>query len=694
MALPTRRLTRRALDVALNDWSPSIYTNPPQSMVDEVGYLQLAHKESYTLNLGVTFKNLDMIIKGNSASVINNIYVPDTPVFFGDNDYTNMQAISSITNVSVNQGGSSNQDCMLLEVPDASGFASGDTFRVGSEDKISSSDPSKNERKGEHGTVWAIDTTTTPHRIWTKSPFYETYTTNPRIWRMSWERKLEITNLNMDCVRGAPNTANSPMLKIRGYKAGYISNARTNYSYSEFIRLEGCMMVSTFGCAAENLQTSTTLYRTGYAVVDYSGTQNSHHGLRGQNLRHVFTTGVVGAPTAGTNAAWSFGRTYKFYVNGKGINTHSNAFDSHPDGMGGIFDNCEGKWSSRGVAGSQHVIGLNGIGHTVNNAVAEGGAGGFAIVTDYDHPDNSRGHRINGFKYIPDASGQGLATAIDISGGVDSGTGLPTAGRVTDIIFRDVDLGGAAQTTQLINIQNAEVTFVGGTIKAPIAGSASTGRVWELNYGADVTVERVTTDFTGATASGIRAAILKDDSTGSVAPSKFKYNDCRHISGGLIQYLADGKSKAGEVTVDNLDTDVAPTGSTSGGITSYIANASALTAKVVDFKVKRGRAGNRSVIPLASTNTWASGAKTIDIGDCGGALVVVTVKTTGAGVTVTDITAGNIEGQQLWILLDATSTNTFAYVAGNKIAAASTQAVSGVARFVWSSAANKWFGGV
>ena len=693
MALPTRRLTRRALDVALNDWSPSRYANPPQSMVDECDFLQLAPRETYQVEQGVTFKNKDMRIYANGAWVINDIFLPDTPVFFGDNDYTNMQVISAITNTSINQGGSSNQNCVMIEVPDASGYAAGDTIRIGSDDKHTSSNPSDNERIGEPATVYSVDTGTTPNRIYTKSPLREVYTTNPRVWRMAFERRCEILNLNMDCVRGGPSTANSPMLKIRGYKNGFLQNVRGLYSYSEMVRLEGCMGFRTFGVRCENQQTSTTLYRTGYTMVDYSGHQNSHFGLYGSNVRHVFTTGVVGSSSAGADAAWSFGRTSFFYVNGHGFNCHHAAFDSHPDGYHGTFDGCIVEWDARGVTGSQHGIGLRGIGHRVTNCKVRGGNGGISIGCDYDHADNCRDHLIDGFEYIADEGNQGTAIAIDVSGNVDADK-IPLAGRPTGIVFRNINLVGAATTSNLIAVTNAEVTIAGGKIKAKTAGTSGSGRIYEINSGADLTVERVTTDFSGVTASGVRMAISRDDSLGNVAPPKMKYEDCKHKGGDKIQYLLDAKSDAGEFTVDNLETDVAPTGSTTSGVTTYVKDGGSLTVQAIDFKVKKGRGGNRSSLPAAA-HTFASGAQTLNLQDCSGDIVRAVVKTTGAGVSLTDVTGTGLkDGMTLIVVNDPTSTNTFTIpVGGNwNHGTTTTVAIGKEVRFSYS-AATKFTGG-
>ena len=687
MALPTRRLTRRALDVALNDWSPSRYTNPPQNMVDECDFLQLAPRETYQVEQGVTFKNKDMRIYANGAWVINDIFAPDTPVFFGDNDYTNMQVISAITNTSINQGGSSNQNCVMIEVPDASGYAAGDTIRIGSDDKHTSSKPSDNERIGEPATVYSVDTGTTPNRIYTKSPLRETYTTNPRVWRMAFERRCEILNLNMDCVRGGPSTANSPMLKIRGFKNGFLQNVRGLYSYSEMVRLEGCMGFRTFGVRCENQLTSTTLYRTGYTLVDYSGHQNSHFGLYGSNVRHVFTTGVVGSSSAGADAAWSFGRTAFFYVNGHGFNCHHAAFDSHPDGYHGTFDGCVAEWSARGVTGSQHGIGLRGIGHRVINATVRGGNGGISIGCDYDHADNCRDHHIDGFKYIPDSTGQGIVLPIDVSGNVSGG--LPTAGRPTGIVFKNIQIEGAAQTSQLVNVSNAEVKFVGGDIKARHAGTSGNSRVWELNYGAEVKVKGVTTDFSDATGGAFRMAIMRDDSTGNVAPCTMDYLDCEHIGGNKLTYLVDGKSDAGTFNCFNLDTDTAPVGAYASGVTGYAANASLLTSRI-DFKVNHGIDGNRSNYPFIFSTT---GGKTLPLQDCAGDTIRVMVKTETSGIALTEIDAGIRDGQQLVVSLLTISTNTLAITAGGRIASTSTLQIGAEARFTYSTYYDKWFGG-
>lgn len=687
MASNASRLARRALDVALNDWSPSRYANPPQSMVDECDFLQLAPRETYQVEQGVTFKNKDMRIYANGAWVINDIFLPDTPVFFGDNDYTNMQVISAITNTSINQGGSSNQNCVMIEVPDASGYAAGDTIRIGSDDKHTSSNPSDNERIGEPATVYSVDTGTTPNRIYTKSPLRETYTTNPRVWRMAFERRCEILNLNMDCVRGGPSTANSPMLKIRGFKNGFLQNVRGLYSYSEMVRLEGCMGFRTFGVRCENQLTSTTLYRTGYTMVDYSGHQNSHFGLYGSNVRHVFTTGVVGSSSAGADAAWSFGRTSFFYVNGHGFNCHHAAFDSHPDGYHGTFDGCIVEWDARGVTGSQHGIGLRGIGHRVINCTVRGGNGGISIGCDYDHADNCRDHHIDGFKYIPDSTGQGIVLPIDVSGNVSGG--LPTAGRPTGIVFKNIQIEGAAQTSQLVNVSNAEVKFVGGDIKARHAGTSGNSRVWELNYGAEVKVKGVTTDFSDATGGAFRMAIMRDDSTGNVAPCTMDYLDCEHIGGNKLTYLVDGKSDAGTFNCFNLDTDTAPVGAYASGVTGYAANASLLTSRI-DFKVNHGIDGNRSNYPFIFSTT---GGKTLPLQDCAGDTIRVMVKTETSGIALTEIDAGIRDGQQLVVSLLTISTNTLAITAGGRIASTSTLQIGAEARFTYSTYYDKWFGG-
>lgn len=547
------------------------------AMVADVGYAVFNPTGRYLITTPFSVTDQDVLLYGNDCTIIQNC---DAAVFKQYVTFTNEQAISSVAADSIDMGSGTTTATTRLTVTDASVYAVDDVVKIISDDLGNWADAANNERIGEYGHVAAIDTGS--NYVWLRNAVRETYTTSPRLWKMNKTYKCKIKDFNFTCTQGLASTYNQPNIWISGAYKPQLLNNTTEYSYSEFIRLDGCYKARSTSMIS-NLQTSSGLFRYGYGVIEYSCHMGDHQ-ILADNVRHAYTTGVKGT-TAGDDTPELFGRTFKTIVHDSiADNCQSSPFSTHADGLEIHFDNCHASFGYKGPSGGQQGFGIRGMYNKITNSSYDGPGTGISITPDYTSvTTNTNNVFIDGFVYKAHPRSIGTNIALSVTA---------TATSIVEVRANNIRVIGATSASQLFDLTYAKMYIKGLDLTGTFSGS--TGRAFELDH-STVDVEGGLMDISSSTGTNIHLANVLD------ASSSFTWRRGKLIVGSAtFVAFANLNSANGAVSVTDLDIDTAP--STVVGYTA----AGASATKKVSYRVNGGAligGTPQRYIVLAADNT-------------------------------------------------------------------------------------------
>ena len=205
----------------------------------------------------------------------------------------------------------------------------GDTVKIVSEDIIPTTTISEGCRNGEWGNVLDV----VGDDIYLNRVLEESYTTTPRIAAISnYECDIQ-TSISSTTGNGS---AGGALAIIRGFKRPKINMTLTDNDGV------GLALHSTYEAEAnievENCTNDTGSGIFGYGVVEAGTGLSQLHINQAGFVRHVYTTGVASKTDT---AIYTYGEPWNSNIHGVSHGATSNAWDTHSQGNGIIFNHVE-----------------------------------------------------------------------------------------------------------------------------------------------------------------------------------------------------------------------------------------------------------------------------------------------------------------------------------------------------------------
>lgn len=601
------------------------------------GYIILNPGKRYFIGSTIRRDAADMLIYGNNATVICGV---DGPVFKMYNAMLHEQAVTAI----------GEEDIILatgltrvsyFEVADATGYYVDNTIRIGNTVLLPGANPAANECRGELVKIARITAVSGGYRLHTYSPLREAYTlpNDTKIWSMQDQYQFSIDNLKFDCQRGMSTGANGNLIELDGVHLPKFSRLHCEYSYSAFIQLRSCWGAQGNQISIRNLQTSSSLYRYGYGVIEYECEFGNWSQLFGFQLRHLYTTGSSGSTTSITaGRPWSRGRTANVLVtNSLAVNCQNGGFSTHADGYNCTFDTCVSVASWRGPSGGSISFPMRGMKNKVKNCVSYGGSIGVSAFTEYNDVNNCQDIEIVNHTHYCYENGYDVATSAN-SVGISVDGKYP--GNKLRVVIHNPTIYGKEDTVYHVHVQYASVTGHGGLFRAPQVGT-NQGMIISVDNMSDVSWDHGTVDYTGATGTGFRTVKFQNTESNPTGSSAKMNNWTIKNEGIDWKYMVDFGSTASSFIGLGWECDQAPSDADAS------TGSSAAIVHIVDWNAKGGTAGRRSMMTKSLTSATDY---TYDIGNAGADNLQLTLTATAGGSALKGVTRGNKDGQRLRIV--------------------------------------------
>jgi len=205
----------------------------------------------------------------------------------------------------------------------------GDVVKVISENVIPTTKISEGCRNGEWGVVLDV----VGNDVYIDRVLEETYTTTPKIASLtntSCDIQLKITSTNGNV------TVGSALAIVRGFLRPTL-NLDLQNNDGVGLAIHGCYQTTGF-ISIKNLTNDTASDIYGYGVIE-AGTGLSALTINQTGFcRHAYTTGVASKTDT---AIYTYGESWCSTIKGKAQGASSNAWDTHSQGNGIVFDGVE-----------------------------------------------------------------------------------------------------------------------------------------------------------------------------------------------------------------------------------------------------------------------------------------------------------------------------------------------------------------
>lgn len=619
---------------AIGDWDGTTGTDNSaviNSLLESFTDLRGTPSSRYLCQSALSKTNSSLNLDLNGSELIQS---GDFDLLTVTQDFTDIQDISLIDNtaqVDLRNGDSGSLTTVTaVTVSDGSAYSVNDICKIVSDDIIIATDPTDQERRGEFCKVSQV----AGNIVSFYSLVRETYTTAPRLAKMSAEHSVSIKNGNFDTDGSVNPTWNGANIVLVGCYEPKIDDIYAARTRSEFVELYSCFGAKTNNIVARDQTTSFVNFALGYTLIEYSCENGLHKGLTGYNSRHVYTTGVR-STTAGDSAISNFGSTRDFDVDLQGFNCQFAAADTHPDARGGVFRGSA-VLPHNGPNGTQVNVQLRGIGAQVIGFQSTGGRLG-RINGSYDHADTARDNTFtdchHNFIDVVDQNRE----AIEI-------TRTNSNDRIQGAVIRGLTTNQPSGAKAQYIIDNANVDII-----EPIARCVSTGtgagNIFEIGVNAGVNVSGGSIDYIDSTDTSIVMAQLNNTSS-SLVMSGTRIR-------GQVAVLADLNSASGKFVAKDLNFTSAPS------IEAGYSNAGSSATIAIDYLVNDGMGANQNNNrATGSINYTTTGLKDLDLEFRGADTVIFSVDTDAAGVGISSITSGTKVGQKLIIRNSSGSSNT------------------------------------
>ncbi|OZE77241.1 hypothetical protein CH305_18570 [Rhodococcus sp. 15-649-2-2] len=473
-------------------------------------------------------------IDWRGAKITRSADAPNSPVLDIYHPVSTPQAVVAITQANRVWPGSTDATLVSrIEVASVAGWTVGDWGVIVGDDTIPGGSPARAQREGERFRVAAID----GNLLCLSRLVRVTLTTAIRVARMT-EREVRLIDPYFTDDPASPTTRTAPMIQIRTAVRPRVYRPRFENLMSEGLRYVACVENETHHEQADKLRTSLTAGAWGYGVRDMSCNDSLHVGLRGSDLRHVYTSGAYESTAAGSPDTWRFGSTIGArIVNGSAGEVGHAAFDLHEEAAYCLFDKCSVAFNHKEPDGSQFAFQLRGRDNIIRDCTSIGP--GAVSIRGFDGGGR---HQIIGHVHtVP----RGLSTASAFR-----------------IAYTDMTARGAAELSATVIAPAFAGTAVAllarkAVIRIPslVVRTDSAQAIHRLTDIADsaLLVDEMVVDLRGSTGETRIFSLI--DSLSSV-----RVNRLVVLAGGAAWRVADLATLNGTVTVARIETDTAPAG--------------------------------------------------------------------------------------------------------------------------------------
>jgi hypothetical protein len=597
----------------------------------EMGSLQGDPTHVYRIDSDISISNKSAVFDGNGAKVH---ITGDAKISFKVS-LTNVQNITAIDNTATYDWSGDTvtprpMDVTRLYVPSTAGYAVDDLVKIVADDLIPGENPADNLKLGEFATVGAVEA----GALVLRSRLRDNYVTNPRVARVPRDYTCELRNFRLQGPSAPLASWTKTAIEIIGYVQPVVEQVQAFDLVDRAVRFLSCWMPQTDGLSGRTIRSSVANDAFGYLVHESACEGGLHIGLRGYNLRHLYTCSATSAPTLSPNIE-NYGKTRgTLILGGRGRNCQAAPFSTHADGEGITFAHCYGEAPFNGVDGDQRVFAIRGRNNRVDSCIAKGGDG-FVVFADVAHPDCTRDVEIANCLYIGNPN-QAPNSAVDRR--AFSVVGL-AGGLVTGVRIVNPKVQTESGDNPDFETFYGEMTVVSPYVRAKKTGT-NTARVFEANTQSTIRVEGGgTIDLTGSTSTATRIARVLS-SSGAVYFGRSPGDAPRIVAqGGTVQSIATLNGVAGTFVGF---ADLASGLNVSAGLESH--TASGATAWL-DYAINQGRGGTaRAALNVA---TAATGSLAVDLANRAAPKIFLDVDTAHAGVELNSLTSGYNLGQEL-----------------------------------------------
>ena len=518
----------------------------------------------YTVQAGLTLTDLDLNVRFNGARIVRGVSCPNVAAITVDNTLGAIKAVTLLAATTFDYSGDGSlSDVSAITVADASDLAVGDFIKIVADDLIPSSVPANNERIGEIFQIGAKSGNT----IYTTVPLREAYVTNTRIAKMA-VKKCVFEGLDLSDAAGYPVGRGAALLQINSSIRPKLLFPEIHDGASFGVIFKNCYQPTTYGAQVRELRTSSVNGAFGYGIYEIGCVEGLHVAPRCKLMRHGYTTGALGVPTAGSGAVYNYGGVLHSEVHGgMGTEMENAPWDTHEDSLRVRFVNCVSIGKQSGAGNSRFGFQLRGRGDEALNGFTEGVAA-VKVIQAYLAGYTTR---IIGHKHR-------MSQGVTQSSGLFGINGSATVRANVEI---QADADGA--TSEIVSALYADVF---GSIKSKCRyGAVSSYAAVRLDSGSTFEGD-LDLDLSLGTGTNTRAVKAVD------AASIARVRNLRIKRGAVGAWFAgDLSSVNSRITVDRLDCDALPVASAGGFANPGAASIQFITDVVVDQIARAGGIG-------------------------------------------------------------------------------------------------------
>jgi hypothetical protein len=600
---------------------------------------------TYNISSTVSITDKDIDFDGNGCSFQ---IVGDTSLLAAKAAYTNVTNITNIDNTTTvdlsNGTVTLLNEVTTLTVASTTGYAVGKLVKVFSDNLIPGEDPAENRKLAEFARVSAIGSGT----IQLYSRLRNTYTTNPRVAIHNETYQFSMRNFYVKGQVSPDITWSSPYVTVTGYYKPYLERITATNLVERFLRLVSCYEPVTRDLTGKVIRTSLTYDAFGYLIQEVGCFNGRHYNPSGFDVRHVYSCSAAAA-TDLTAFVENYGGTVgTTVIGGTGFNCKTAAFEAHADAEDVTFIACIAEYAYSGEIGNPAGFGFRGRRTRALGCTAIGG-NGYNFLADYADANNSRDHEVIDCKFIANPNQTGGANG-DLAGFLASGV---SGGRVTGIRVVNPTAIQKGQANPIFEATEADMLVIEPNIKASQSG-ASTGRIFEVNGNASISIRGGDLDYTGATGTQLRTARVTSSSA-TILIDGLRMNVPVTVLTALVQFV----NVSGTAYIKNILTNRAP--STASGV--IVGSGSPVYG--IDYTVRSTTTELISASLSTLAVTYSSGTtQTVDIDHRMSPTIFVEATVSTTGIQINNISAGMFFGQLMFIRNLPTSTNTLQLTTG------------------------------
>jgi hypothetical protein len=529
---------------------------------------------------------------------------------------------------------------------------------VFSDDVIPGEDPAQNRKLAEFARVSAVGAST----IQLYSRLRNTYTTNPRVAIHNESYQFSMKNFTVNGQVAPDPTWSSPYVTVIGYYKPILERITAVNLVERFLRFVSCYEDVTRDLTGKVIRTNLVNDAFGYLIQEVGCFNGRHYNPSGFDVRHVYSCSAVAATNL-TAFVENYGGTVGTQViGGTGFNCKTAAFEAHGDAEDVTFIACIAEYAYSGEEGNPTGFGFRGRRTRALGCTAIGG-NGYHFLSDYADPNYSRDHEVIDCKFIANPNQSGGVNG-DLAGFLAVGI---SGGRVTGIRIVNPTVIQKGQVNPLFESTEADMLVIEPNIKSAQIGAASTGRIFEVNANASISVRGGDLDYTGATATQLRTGRVTS-SSGTLLIDGLRMNVPVSVLTALVQFV----NVSGTAYLKNILTNRAPT--TASGVIP----GSATPVYGIDYTVRSATTDLVSSALSTLAVAYSSGTtQTVDIDHRMSPTIFVDATVSAASIQINNITAGMFFGQQMVIRNLPTSTNTLQLTTGaNRINIGSNETIA------------------